>query len=414
MLNSATIQHLFKLVWNRKRSNTLIMIELFATFLVLAGVSTTIIHFSTVFVQPLGYEYKGVWNVLAYRKDDGTKVPNSVKVQTAQNIVAVLRSLPEVQSTSFISTTPFGFSHWTTDFGRRDNHFQTEICSATDDFAATMGLTLSQGRWFDATDDVMNGTTGTVKPVVINRIAAETFFGKENPLGKEIIEMTRESDAKAAKPMHYRVIGVIPTFRKGSEFDQSGNFMFRRVSLLDSTIWLPSQLLIKMKHGTDAAYEEKLLKILQQAAPDWVFQISTLEADREKKHKFFLIPLGVGMTIAAFLLLMVALGLVGVVWQSVMRRMREIGVRRAFGANRGDVTFFIIGELAAITTFSVVLGIIVLAQLPLIPFFDLPAATYLTSIGAAVAAMYGLTGLCAFYPSRLAARVQPSEALRYE
>ena len=54
---------------------------------------------------------------------------------------------------------------------------------------------------------------------------------------------------------------------------------------------------------------------------------------RSSAIEFALVPLvGVGL-VAAFLMLMVALGLLGVLWQSVTQRTREIGLRRAKGAH---------------------------------------------------------------------------------
>jgi len=318
-----------------------------------------------------------------------------------------------VESCGLLSSTPFSFSQSNTNFGR-GKQYRTEQISATDGIAKTLNLTMTQGRWFNATDDQYNGTTSTVKPIVVNTVAAELFFGNENPIGKDISHLEANGVDKEQLRMRYRVVGVVSDFRRGSEFDQSSSLMFHRVSLFDTTAWLPSQLLVTMKSSVGAGYEENLLTTLQQTAPDWEFQISTLEADRAKKHRIFKTTTGVGMTVAAFLLLMVALGLVGVVWQSVMRRMRELGVRRAFGATRADVQMFIVGELAALTTFAVIVGLFMLAQFPLIPFFDIPAATYITSILVSVIALYSLTALCAWYPSRLAGTVQPSEALRYE
>jgi putative ABC transport system permease protein len=72
-INSSMIEHLFKLVWNRKRANALIIIELLAAFLVLVGVCATIIHYTRLYVQPLGYEYKDTWNILANRKNLSTR-----------------------------------------------------------------------------------------------------------------------------------------------------------------------------------------------------------------------------------------------------------------------------------------------------------------------------------------------------
>jgi putative ABC transport system permease protein len=434
MLSLSHLSHLFKLVWNRKRSNSLMIIELFAAFLVLFFVVLAAIHFATVYRQSLGYEYKDVWNILAYQKQNAATLANANKIgnattngarsepvdnskaakfQSAQTLLATLRGLPQVESAAFMNNTPFSFSQSNTEFNR-GRKYRMEQINVTDDAFKTLNLTLLQGRWFNASDEIYSGTTSTVKPIVISQFAAATFFGQENPIGKDITYAPGESVSNDLARMRFRVIGVIMDFRRGSEFDQSSNLMFRRVSLFDTTSWLPSQIVAKMKSGVSAAYEEQLLKTLEQTAPNWVFQISTLEIDRAKKHKFFYLPFGVSMTVAAFLLIMVGLGLVGVVWQSVTRRMREIGVRCSFGATKQAVYAFIVGEIAVLTTFSMIIGLFAIAQMPLLPFFDVPQATYLVSIGVAIVGMYVLTTLCAIYPSLLATKVQPAEALRYE
>lgn len=434
MFSFSHFSHLFKLVWNRKRSNSLIIIELSAAFLVLFFVCLAAIHFAKVYRQPLGYEYKDVWNILAYQKENAATQANinkignattsgahsepidnskAAKFQSAQTLLTTLRGLPQVESVAFASTAPFSFSQNNTEFNR-GKRYRTEQISATDDFLTVMNMNIKQGRWFNADDEIYSSTTSTVKPIVINEYAAATFFGEEDPIGKDISYTPGESVSNDLARMRYRVIGVISDFRRGSEFDQTDNVMFRRVSLLDTSGWLPSQMLIKMKSGVTAEYEEQLLKTLEKTAPNWTFQISTLEIDREKKHKFFYFPFGVSMTVAGFLLLMVGLGLVGVVWQSVTRRMREIGVRRSFGATKEAIYTFTVGEIAVLTTFSMIIGLFIIAQMPLLPFFDVPQITYLVSIGVAIVGMYILTALCAVYPGRLAAKVQPADALRYE
>jgi putative ABC transport system permease protein len=407
------MQQLFKLVWNRKRSNALIVTELVAAFMVLFFVMLAVLHFSITYFLPLGYEYEDVWNIQAYRKESTETENVAITRQSAQQLASVLRGLPNTESVSFATTTPFGFSHNGTSFNRGKKYW-TEICTVTDDLNKTLKLSLTQGRWFNAGDDMYNGTTSTVKPVVINEFAAATFFGAENPVGRDISSLPGEGTDKNEERMRYRVIGVITGFRKGGEFEQTGNFMFQRTNILDTTSWLPSQILVKMKHGTEAGYEEEVLKKLERTAPNWSFQITALAADRQRQHKNIYFALVPGLIIAAFLLLTVALGLVGVVWQSVTRRMRELGVRRAFGATRQDIYVFVIGELVALTTFAVVFGLFLVAQVPLIPFYQVPPATYALSIGKTVVGMYALTTLCALYPSRLAGTVQPSDALRYE
>jgi putative ABC transport system permease protein len=114
-------------------------------------------------------------------------------------------------------------------------------------------------------------------------------------------------------------------------------------------------------------------------------------------------------------MIMVALGLSGVLWQNVTRRTRELGLRRALGATGGSVHRQIIAEVALLTTLAVIIGVVIVAQLPILGLFKLVTpSSYTIGIVGALATIYGLTLLCGLYPSWLAGRVQPAQALHYE
>ncbi len=390
------------------------VLEIFAAFLVLYCVTSAILHYVTNAQKPLGYSYKDVWNVSASRKETSPYTDKTSLFEAAQRLTNTLKQLPQVESVSFITNTPFSTSEWQTEIERGGVTSRISLSKTTDELDKTLGIKLVQGRWFDATDDVANGTNATIKPGIINSVAATTFFGTENPVGKMLREPGKYDDGTPRSGI--RVVGVIEAYRKSGEFAVPGNVLFQRISLRDTTADLPYHIIIKMRDGVHADFEEPLLKIMQQQASDWDFQITTLEQDHTQMQNIhYLFPLGIGLTVAAFLLITVVLGLIGVVWQSVTRRMRELGVRRAFGATQGDVIFFVLGEVFVLTTFSVILGLLVLAQFPIIVGFSIVSPqVYGLSMILSVGAMFVMTSLCALYPSRIAAVVQPSEALRYE
>ena len=70
--------------------------------------------------------------------------------------------------------------------------------------------------------------------------------------------------------------------------------------------------------------------------------------------------------VAGFLMLMVALGLLGVLWQNVTQRTREMGLRRAKGAAKVDVQRQILGEIGVMTTLALLAGVLVAIQFPLL------------------------------------------------
>jgi putative ABC transport system permease protein len=67
------------------------------------------------------------------------------------------------------------------------------------------------------------------------------------------------------------------------------------------------------------------------------------------------------------------------------------------------------------TSFSLLLAVVVVVQFPLLDLLGyVSRGVFALSLAVSIAALYGVTIVCGWYPSRLATRVQPAEALRYE
>ena len=114
-------------------------------------------------------------------------------------------------------------------------------------------------------------------------------------------------------------------------------------------------------------------------------------------------------------LVMVTLGLSGVLWQNVTQRIRELGLRRAKGADRARIKRQIFLELALMTGIAILAGGLLLAQVPVLGWLGpVPTSIYAVSLLLAAAGLFVLTSVCGWYPSLLATRIPPAEALRYE
>ncbi len=119
--------------------------------------------------------------------------------------------------------------------------------------------------------------------------------------------------------------------------------------------------------------------------------------------------------VTGFLLLMVGLGLTGVLWQNVTQRTREVGLRRAKGATARRIHAQILGELAVMTSLALLAGVVVVIQFPLLDLLGfVRPGVFGASLAVSIATLYVVTVVCGLYPSRLATRVQPADALRYE
>jgi putative ABC transport system permease protein len=413
-------RHLLRLIWNRKRQNFLLTLEIFFSFIALFGVVLFALQFANNSRQPLGYDIDRVWSITVDRKenDEDPAVKSRHRVMYRQLLLA-LREMPQVEVAAASFTSPYANWSWGGGIrlqgGRKIEH---SMNSVTDDFPALFQMPLVTGRWFSREDDA-----ATWKPVLVNARMAREIFGDDSPIGKVIPEERDPNDPPpdpTEKPEVRRVIGVFEDFRKDGELSSPENFMFERVRLDDGIpkAGLPGRLLVRLAPGTPASFEETVVKRLLADAPDWSFEVQAADVMRESKLRQYTMPLIAVGTVAGFLLLMVALGLTGVVWQSVTQRIREFGLRRAKGATIADVRRQVLVEMVIMTSLALIVGIILLAQLPLLPLPSeldvIPAGVFAASIALSVAAIYALTLLCGWYPSRLATKVQPAEALHYE
>lgn len=408
------IRHYLKLIWNRKRSNLLIIVEILLSFLVVFGVTTVGLRYADSYRRPVGFERQDVWTVgVAIRslnmEEPGASVPEEV-LETYRQILATVRELPEVVGAAGVTATPYGHSHWTYGATFGTWHLRFGVSDVTDDFARVMGLQLTRGRWFDSRDD---GAAWT--PVVVNERLAREIFGERNPIGNAV---PQEKNQDGTLPREFRVVGVVAEYRQDGEIpgsDREDNYLFRRHRLDDPRQRPPANLVVKVRAGTNAAFEEKLVRRLQAVARDWSFEVDSLEHLREDWLNELLAPLVAAGIIAGFLMLMVGMGLSGVLWQTVTQRTREIGLRRAKGATAGNIRAQILGELLVMTTVALLVGTALVVQFPLLKLMDFVSGrVYGASLVVSAACIYLLTVACAWYPSRLATRIQPAEALHYE
>ena len=410
-------RHLLRLIWNRKRQNFLLTVEIFFSFLALFGVVLIGVQFAYNSRLPIGFSIDRVWNLNVDRKEsDDDPAVKARHRETYRQLLVALRDLPQIEAVSAGFTGPYSNSSWGsgTDLadGRKVNFGFNRV---TDSFQDVFQIPVAEGRWFSREDDGAN-----TLPVVLNRRLAREIFGDGQAVGQIIPEAPPKEPRNGDQLVVRRVVGIVDEFRQHGELAAADNYMIARMRLdgANPRDELPYNLFVRLAPGTTAAFEEVLVKRAMAVADNWSFEVQTLDTMRTDKLRQYTVPLMVVGTIAGFLLLMVGLGLTGVVWQSVTQRIREFGLRRAKGATIPNVRAQVFTEIVLMTTLAVTAAVLLIAQLPLLPLPEdarlVSPVVFISSIAISVVAMYLLTLACGWQPSRLATRIQPAEALHYE
>jgi putative ABC transport system permease protein len=409
------IRQLVKLCWNRKRAQALVVVEVFFSFLVLFAILTVAVYNLDNYRQPLGFDYHDVLNVNvtslteAHSTFGGTA---SSPVEESRRLAREVHGLDAVEAVAAMAVPAFdltGMSDSVEYGGRRLDSFNNEV---SDDFARVMRLQVTQGRWFEPADDAL-----AYDPVLVNERLKRDLFGAEDPLGRNIAPRPDEHSLRhgGPAPRELRVVGVFTDFREDGELSGPEPYFLRRSRIAGADAKPYYNLVVRVRPGTPAAFEETLMNRLRAVSPGRTFQVDPLARMRRSMMRLRLVPiLAVGL-IAGFMLIMVGLGMVGVLWQSVARRRREIGLRRAVGATGRGVSLQVLGELLVVTTAGLLLGGALAVQLPLLGVVGwVGTGVYAVAMGLAALTIYGLTVASALYPSWLATQVQPAEALHYE
>lgn len=283
-----------------------------------------------------------------------------------------------------------------TEVGRGPN---ADIRNVNHDYFRAMRIPLLKGRWFSEADVRRNA-----KVIVISETLAQRFFANEDPIGQRL-----RVTAPGNEPCE--IIGIV------------GDVRHRGLGIeLRQTIYFPSlnlgyaNLVVRTAtHPKDfAAPVRKAVMDIDPKQP--VANIRTMEEWMEKsvaqpRYRTLLMS---GFSLVALLLSVV--GIYGVVSYAVTRQTREIGLRIALGARRGNVLSLVLGRGIRLVLFGVAAGIA--GALGVTRFMKNllynVSTTDLTTFAAAAVVLVAIALLACLIPARRAARVDPMVALRAE
>jgi predicted permease len=396
----------------RRSRDWLVIAEVALTLLLLSAAGLVLKSFAKMQSVELGYQPS---RILTARIDlPYTKYSDSQKTMNFVNgLLDGVRHLPGVKSAAVAANPPM-LSGWQINFlpegapptdPSQQPAADSEVVAG--DYFVTLQSTLIRGRNFNATD-----TKDSPPVVIIDQTLADAVFPHQEPLGKRLA--VADADGESSGTKLYEIIGVVAHMKMHGYNDVMPvpGFFFTGAQVTRTNL-----VLLVRANGDVKNLERPIREIIGRLDPTQpVFDIRTMEervAETWSTHRLltFLLTIFAGLA-----LLLAAVGLYGVLAYSTLRRLREMAVRIAFGAQPAHIRGLVFGHGFRLIGLGVAIGSLgMIACAHLIRSFLFGVAPVDPQIYAAVAIIFLLVILlAAWLPARRACRVNPIEALRAE
>ena len=332
-----------------------------------------------------------------------------------------LKSNGAVRAIALAAEPPFSIGSGTVQLSIADSQHSKLLKAAVKEtvgagYFATLSEPMLSGREFDERDQRTSSDTSAAAPVpiVLNESAARGLFGNGNAIGQRVVEDKQS----------YDVVGEVRDLTSGMEDEDQPAAMIY-VPLTQRNFARPPAggitVMVRSGAGADALHgiQRQIASIDPNLA---VFNVQTLNEYLDLSRAQMRYALDMYAGIGAFGLVLAAIGLAGITAYAVARKRKEIGIRMALGARKGQVLRLVLREGAALVTVGTALGF--LGAMALVKILSAITNIFISAFNVstndprlvlgAPLLLASLAMLACYIPARKSTQIDPLKALRSE
>ncbi len=336
------------LLRNRARV-ILIVAEVALTLAIVANCLSLILDTQAQLARPSGFDDEHIAVIQSNPFDDHLRDPAVLNRLVDQDRRA-LQALPGVRAVTHTSLRPWERSGQVTAVrvpGTHGEALRTQLAEADPGLFATLGISIAQGRGFTEAeyDHGASAALDEVQPVVLSRGLADQLYPGAGAVGKQI--------AYPDESQRFLIVGIVDRFYNPfGDHSEKAMFLPARSASFDGG----SHYLVRTV-GDPGRMTSQLEKSLLGVEKGRFLRLRTQVENRDEFHGRDRLLVASLNGVMALLVLVTALGIVGLTSFSVAERRRQIGTRRALGADRMAIVRHFLLENWMVTSFGVVLGV---------------------------------------------------------
>jgi predicted permease len=384
----------------------LVVFQVSLCMLLLVGAGLFVRTLVNLNAADTGFQQKGL--LLFAIAPPAVRYPAPKNIAVLHEIEGTIAALPGVESVTLSEEPLLAQTASNDDFfpdgqPRKPGPQQTAMSNSVGQtFFATMRIPMLYGRAFDFRD-----TATSPKVAVINRALARKEFAGTNPVGKTF--HTEEVEDR------YEIIGVCADAKYADlRDDPPPTFYVLYQQQKDARHGMTFEVRTNIDPATVSGSIRSAVHPVDKDLPliDVRTQTEQIKASMAPERLFAAVTSGFG----GLALILAMIGVYGIMAHAVGRRVNEIGIRLALGAQASHVVRMVLRETAWLATIGVAIGLVaslLLTRSLAAMLFGLKPTDPATLAGAALL-LFAIAMLAGWGPARRASHIQPMLALRHE